>query len=113
MYTSGWLKRGPTGVIASTMRDGFETADSIVSDLRSGELMLNSSSKWEERRGAEAIIPLLKSRGALPVSFSDWMKLDAMERAKGEQVGKVREKMGNVEEMLKALQKIRDDATSR
>lgn len=32
MYCSGWAKVGPVGVIASTMRDAFETADLIAQD---------------------------------------------------------------------------------
>src|SRR5690606_13052333 len=32
VYTAGWVKRGPTGVIASTMADAFETADAVVED---------------------------------------------------------------------------------
>lgn len=36
LYCSGWVKRGPVGVIANTMSDAFETADSILADLKSG-----------------------------------------------------------------------------
>ena len=35
LYCAGWVKRGPTGVIASTMTDAFTTADSIIQDLAS------------------------------------------------------------------------------
>lgn len=38
MYCSGWVKRGPTGVILSTMNDAFETADSIAHDLADGKI---------------------------------------------------------------------------
>ena len=36
LYCSGWVKRGPVGVIATTMTDAFETADTILSDIQSG-----------------------------------------------------------------------------
>jgi NADPH-dependent glutamate synthase beta subunit-like oxidoreductase len=29
LYCAGWVKRGPTGVILSTMNDAFETAESV------------------------------------------------------------------------------------
>lgn len=33
VYVSGWLKRGPTGVVATTMNDSFETAQTLIDDL--------------------------------------------------------------------------------
>ncbi|EFX04174.1 NADPH-adrenodoxin reductase [Grosmannia clavigera kw1407] len=36
LYCAGWVKRGPTGVIASTMEDAFATADAIVHDWQAG-----------------------------------------------------------------------------
>ncbi|KAJ6444214.1 NADPH:adrenodoxin oxidoreductase [Purpureocillium lavendulum] len=41
-YCAGWLKRGPTGVIASTMQDAFATGDAIVQDWLSGARFLQS-----------------------------------------------------------------------
>lgn len=36
LYCSGWVKRGPTGVILSTMNDAFETAGNIIQDNKNG-----------------------------------------------------------------------------
>ena len=36
MYCSGWVKRGPVGVILTTMEDAFETAECIAQDLQEG-----------------------------------------------------------------------------
>ncbi|SPQ20054.1 f60c93fc-b821-42c2-93ce-2ad24f685711 [Thermothielavioides terrestris] len=36
LYCAGWVKRGPTGVIASTMEDAFATADAIAEDWAGG-----------------------------------------------------------------------------
>uniref|UniRef100_A0A8C6WGR8 NADPH:adrenodoxin oxidoreductase, mitochondrial n=1 Tax=Neogobius melanostomus TaxID=47308 RepID=A0A8C6WGR8_9GOBI len=36
LYVSGWLKTGPTGVIATTMNSSFDTARSLLEDLSSG-----------------------------------------------------------------------------
>ena len=37
MYCSGWVKRGPVGVIVTTMNDAFETAEVIANDISEGE----------------------------------------------------------------------------
>lgn len=101
MYAAGWLKRGPTGVIVSTMSDAYETADTIVDDLKNGKEMLQGGSK----EGADGLIPTLKDRGIVPVSYSDWKKIEAAEFALGGRLGKPREKFSRVEDMLSVLER--------
>ncbi|KAI8345178.1 hypothetical protein B0O80DRAFT_504541 [Mortierella sp. GBAus27b] len=36
LYAAGWLKRGPIGVIATTMADAYQTGDTIVADWTGG-----------------------------------------------------------------------------
>jgi ferredoxin--NADP+ reductase len=36
VYATGWIKRGPTGILGTNKRDSQETVDSIVEDLRTG-----------------------------------------------------------------------------
>ncbi|KAG8446329.1 hypothetical protein GDO86_013965 [Hymenochirus boettgeri] len=98
MYCSGWVKRGPTGVITTTMSDSFETAQAILEDVRSGAL-----NPLEPKTGAVAIQDLLLLRGIKPVSFSDWEKIDKVEIARGLKVGKPREKILDTEEMLQLV----------
>ena len=38
--------------------------------------------------------------GIRPVTFSDWQKIDAVEKSRGESRGKPREKIVDVDEML-------------
>ena len=38
--------------------------------------------------------------GIRPVTFSDWEKIDAVEKSRGESCGKPREKIVDVDEML-------------
>ncbi|KAL4210298.1 hypothetical protein CU097_006870 [Rhizopus azygosporus] len=99
MYTAGWLKRGPTGVIVSTMTDAYETADTIVNDLQQDKEMLSGGSK----DGADGLDVTFKKRGIIPVSYSDWKKIEAAEFAIGEKLGKPREKFTTVEDMLAVL----------
>ncbi|MBN3306310.1 ADRO protein, partial [Amia calva] len=95
LYCSGWVKRGPTGVIATTMNDSFDTARSVLQDVESGHLDFSSP-----KLGSEATRALMEKRGVVPVSFSDWEKIDSAEVRKGQEVGKPREKLLDIGEML-------------
>ncbi|XP_029383803.1 NADPH:adrenodoxin oxidoreductase, mitochondrial [Echeneis naucrates] len=95
LYCSGWLKTGPTGVIATTMNNSFDTARSLVEDMESEALDLSSV-----KTGSEVISALLEERGVKSVSFSDWEKIDSVEMSRGEASGKPREKILTVEEMI-------------
>uniref|UniRef100_A0A3B5KXN9 NADPH:adrenodoxin oxidoreductase, mitochondrial n=2 Tax=Xiphophorus couchianus TaxID=32473 RepID=A0A3B5KXN9_9TELE len=97
LYCSGWLKTGPTGVIATTMNNSFDTARSLLEDMDSGALDVSAA-----KPGSQAVSSLLEERGVKPVTFSDWEKIDSLETRRGEARGKPREKLLSVEEMLKA-----------
>lgn len=99
LYVSGWLKTGPTGVIATTMNSSFDTARSLLEDMSSGAVDLSV-----ERLGSLNIRALLHQRGIKPVTFSDWEKIDEVETQRGEAMGKPREKLLTVEEMLEVAQ---------
>lgn len=96
LYSSGWLSRGPNGVIATTMYDAFATADLVASDLSSQVSLLGTREKEEL-----SPLPIEQLRGGKQiVSWKDWEKLDRVERERGEKKGKEREKVTKVEEML-------------
>jgi adrenodoxin-NADP+ reductase len=101
MYCSGWVKRGPTGVIASTMDDAFNTADIILRDWE-GEAKFNNDAAGE-KDGYEGVKKEMERREVKAVSWSDWMKIDAEERRRGKEKGKQREKVRSTEEMMKIL----------
>lgn len=101
MYCSGWVKRGPTGVIASTMDDAFITGDIIARDWESGVKF--NEGEGARKAGFEAVSKELRDRGIRAVSWSDWEKIDKEERRRGEAKGKVREKFRSVEEMMKVV----------
>ncbi|XP_066056747.1 NADPH:adrenodoxin oxidoreductase, mitochondrial [Chamaea fasciata] len=98
VYCSGWVKRGPTGVIITTMNDSFDTAQSVLEDLQGGVLDISPS-----REGFGLVESILRSRGVRPVSFSDWEKIDAAEVARGKAAGKPREKIVDPAEMLQII----------
>ncbi|XP_026936386.1 NADPH:adrenodoxin oxidoreductase, mitochondrial isoform X3 [Sagmatias obliquidens] len=64
LYCSGWVKRGPTGVITTTMTDSFVTGQILLQDLKAGLLPSGP------RPGYAAIKALLGSRGLGPVGLA-------------------------------------------
>lgn len=102
MYCAGWVKRGPTGVIASTMLDAFSTADTIAEDWYAHATFLNGNAGGSGL-GWDGVKTEAGKKGCRRVSWEDWQKIDAAERRRGNSNGKEREKFTNVEDMLKVL----------
>lgn len=99
-YVSGWLKRGPTGVIATTMYDAQETATIIMEDVLQAP-SLNLPSK----RGFEGIKPILEKQDVTWVTFDDWKLIEDVEKQRGGILGKPSEKIIGVEEMLSIVKR--------
>ncbi|KAJ3161353.1 hypothetical protein HDU86_007135 [Geranomyces michiganensis] len=101
LYVSGWLKRGPSGVIAATMYCAIETATAIVEGLQAGHFATRAASRGPD--GFDAVAPLLKAQGVDPVSFADWKHIDRVEAELGAQRGKPREKLVDLQGMMDAV----------
>ncbi|KAK4041192.1 hypothetical protein C8A01DRAFT_34812 [Parachaetomium inaequale] len=106
LYCAGWVKRGPTGVIATTMEDAFATGDAIAEDWAGrGRPFLNAGdgeevSGWE---GVKAEVGLDGVGKARVVDWEGWRRIDAAERERGRRVGKEREKFTRIGDMLAVL----------
>lgn len=101
VYCAGWVKRGPTGVIASTMQDAFITGEAIVQDWISGATFLRS--KEEATRGWHGVRQDEDSRTDSTVSWDQWLQIDKAEKQCGKKLGKEREKFTNTRDMLAAI----------
>jgi adrenodoxin-NADP+ reductase len=101
MYCAGWVKRGPTGVIASTLDDAFATADVIVQDWRDRALF--NPGVGPSKHGWDALRSEVQARGIRSVSWQDWEKIDAEEVRLGQAAGRERVKFRTVEDMLRVL----------
>lgn len=93
-YTSGWAKRGPTGVVGTNKSDSVETVTCMLEDLQDGIALKSSASSVED---------LIRQRQPDYFSYSDWQRLDEIELANGEAAGRPRAKITCVEEMLAVL----------
>ena len=103
LYCSGWIKRGPVGVILTTMSDAYETVDSLLDDVKADVL-----SAEEEKPDRRDILAFLRERNCDPVTFPEWEAIDAEEVRRGEAVGKPREKLVDIREMLSVAKKVED-----
>jgi adrenodoxin-NADP+ reductase len=102
LYCAGWVKRGPTGVIASTMTDAFTTGDAIVQDWTSRVPFLRQGDGDAAASGWEAVKSELDMTKARTIQWSQWQKIDRAERERGRAVGKEREKFISTLDMLSA-----------
>ena len=97
MYCSGWVKRGPTGVIAGTMEDAFATAEAIAEDWEVKAQFLKGGDGWDTLKDE------VDRQKVRTVSWEDWKRIDAKEKERGVSREKEREKLTRVDDMLKAL----------
>lgn len=95
MYVTGWIKRGPTGIIGTNRADSVETVELIFEDL--------SKARVTPKPGAAALRDALCARGERIVSYGEWQKIDVAERGRGQVRDKPREKYTLVSEMIAAI----------
>jgi ferredoxin--NADP+ reductase len=95
LYTAGWIKRGPTGIIGTNRADSVATVNALLEDLPN----FGATAK----PGADGLQDLFEQRGVRVINYADWQKIDTAEIQRGEPVGKPREKFTRVEEILSIL----------
>jgi ferredoxin--NADP+ reductase len=98
VYVTGWIKRGPSGVIGTNKKDANETVEVLLEDLRDGA---------RKDRPAGEIEELLAERGTRFVLYPGWTSIDALERAAGEKLGRPRVKLVTWDDLLEAAEAIR------
>ncbi|MEK9564358.1 MAG: FAD-dependent oxidoreductase [Deltaproteobacteria bacterium] len=96
-YTAGWIKRGPSGVIGTNKQDAMETVSRLKQNWQ-------TSQTSQPKLVQDDLLDLLKQKKIQFVSFEDWKKLDKFELEQGQLIGKSRQKICEVEEMLDLIQ---------
>lgn len=97
IYVSGWIKRGPTGVIGTNKPDALETVETILADADAGRLPHPTQ---PDPSSAETMV---RARKSACISYQDWQRLDALECARGSSQNRPRVKFTTVAEALEAL----------
>ena len=95
LYTAGWIKRGPSGVVGTNKPCSEETVACLFEDIEK----LTPC----EVPDTKSLLDFLGQKEVRVVSFNDWEKIDAAEIERGGKVGKPREKFTSVDEMLAVL----------
>jgi ferredoxin--NADP+ reductase len=95
LYVTGWLKRGPTGIIGTNRADSVETVQSLLAEL--------PKICDREKPGGEVLHPLLEGRGIRVLNYQNWQMIDSAEIDRGKPKGKPREKFTRIHEMLAVI----------
>jgi ferredoxin--NADP+ reductase len=96
VFVCGWIKRGPSGVIGTNKVCAMQTVDHLLADAVSGRVTAAVGSP-------DALIEAMRQRGVRITTWQDWQRLDGVETSRGAEVGKPREKVTRVEEMIDLL----------
>jgi ferredoxin--NADP+ reductase len=92
VYATGWIKRGPVGLIGHTKSDAIETIAQIIED---------KPTWWTPVSPEEAeIVALMDSRGVEYVGWPEWLKIDAEEKRLGQNQQRERIKLVEREDFL-------------
>ncbi|OON82841.1 FAD-dependent oxidoreductase [Streptomyces tsukubensis] len=95
VYVTGWIKRGPVGLIGHTKGDANETVACLLDDHTTGRLPGAADPE------PEAVNSFLEERGIGFTTWDGWYQLDAQERALGSAQGRERVKYVEREDMLR------------
>jgi ferredoxin--NADP+ reductase len=93
LYCTGWIKRGPSGVIGTNKKDATETVGLLLEDVEAGRLTAAGHT-------AEAVDALLDEREVARIEYDGWTAIDTHERSRGEEQGRPRVKLATWDELL-------------
>jgi ferredoxin--NADP+ reductase len=97
VYATGWIKRGPVGLIGHTKSDAIETIAQVIED---------KSNWWQPTSPSEeSITELLTSRDIDFVGWPEWLRIDAEEKRLGEAQERERIKLVEREDFLTVAKK--------
>ena len=92
IYATGWIKRGPIGLIGHTKADAIETIGHLIEDRETW---------WNPGAPSEAeIVDTLDARGVRYILWDHWLNIDKAERALGEPQNRERVKLFERQEMI-------------
>jgi ferredoxin--NADP+ reductase len=95
-YVTGWIKRGPTGVIGTNKSDAVETVTSLLADVHDGAVQAHGRSGNLDR--------LLAQRGIKALDMPAWHRIDAAEIELGVSHGRLRTTLAHRRELLAAAE---------
>jgi ferredoxin/flavodoxin---NADP+ reductase len=91
-YVTGWLKRGPTGIIGTNRSDADETVTALLEDMKNAPTPVAD---------LEPIEALLAARDLAYTEFEGWLRIDSAEREAGPARGGARVKIADWDSLLR------------
>lgn len=100
LFVTGWIKRGPTGIIGTNISDAKETVASVMKYVDSGYVQKKASSVM----GRAGLAAILHSSQIETVCWHRFCKIDAFEvdRSRCRNNNQPREKLVTIDDMLNA-----------
>jgi len=93
VYATGWIKRGPVGLIGHTKSDAMETIEGLLED---------QANWWQPAEPeADAVVELLRARNVPFTTVEGWHRLDEHELSLGAEQGRERIKVVSRDEMTR------------
>ncbi len=92
LYVSGWMRRGPSGVIGTNKKDASVVAEAMLAEVRGGVSDSEAFQSW-----------LNSATTGASVTKSDWSYLDAREIELGQPGGRPRKKFLSAAEVVEEL----------
>jgi ferredoxin--NADP+ reductase len=93
VYATGWIKRGPVGLIGHTKSDAMETIKHVIND---------QGNWWSPSDPSEqSVVALLESRSVEYTNLDGWHNLDEHEQGLGAKRGRPRVKVVPRDEMVR------------
>ena len=96
LYTAGWIKRGPSGIIGTNKACANETIAELMQDIEKLD-------DKKEKLGNKKIHEILGAKKVRYINFIEWEVIDKHEVENGKPKGKPREKFTYTDEMLGLL----------
>jgi len=94
VYATGWIKRGPVGLIGHTKSDAMETIACLMAD---------KANWWQPTSPEEeSVNRLLEAKSVKYLGWPEWLKIDDTEKNLGQAQGRERIKLVERQDFLDA-----------
>ncbi len=105
-YVTGWIKRGPTGVIGTNKSDAAETVAALLADVDARRLDGGriGGGRIGGGRPEQTLDALLAGRGVHPLDMAAWHRIDAAEIERGQRQGRLRTTLARRSELRAAAE---------
>lgn len=100
LYTGGWIKRGPSGIIGTNKKCANETVAALAADHAEGRLLAPMVEG--------DIADLVAERISTHVDYAGWQRIDAHEVGLGVPLGRPRVKLTDTDEMFRVAHAVED-----